>query len=160
MEVVYKLWEGSWEDDAVVRDRARGLYADPGKVHRVRHDGQALSASTPSTSSEPSPQRTPVLYQAGASARGKDFAARHAECVFLAGPTKENTRTTVADLRRRAAEQGRDPADIVVFLGRAVVVGRTRKEAEEKVEEYHRYASIEGALSHFSSIIGRRLLPL
>src|SRR5690606_32251253 len=104
--------------------------------------------------SEPSLQRTPVLYQAGASPRGKDFAAKHAECVFLAGPTKENTRATVQDIRRRAAERGRDPDDILVFLGRTVVVGRTRKEAEEKVAEYSRHASIEGALAHFSSITG------
>jgi FMN-dependent oxidoreductase (nitrilotriacetate monooxygenase family) len=153
MEVVYKLWEGSWEDDAVLHDRERGIYADPRKVHRVQHTGQHYRVDAIHLS-EPSPQRTPVLYQAGASPRGKDFAAKHAECVFLAGPTKENTRTTVTDLRRRAEAQGRDPADILVFLGRAVVVGRTRKEAEEKYEEYHRYASIEGALSHFSSITG------
>jgi len=149
MEVVYKLWEGSWEDDAVLRDRERGLYADPSKVHRVRHEGKHYRVDALHLA-EPSPQRTPVLYQAGASARGKDFGAKHAECIFLAGPNKESTRATVADIRRRAAEQGRDPSDIVVFLGRAVVVGRTRKEAEEKYEEYHRYASIEGALAHFS----------
>jgi len=153
MEVVYKLWEGSWEDDAVLRDRARGLYADPSKVHRVRHEGKHYRVDALHLA-EPSPQRTPVLYQAGASARGKDFGAKHAECIFLAGPNKESTRATVADIRRRAAEQGRDPSDIVVFLGRAVVVGRTRKEAEEKYEEYHRYASIEGALAHFSSSTG------
>jgi long-chain alkane monooxygenase len=153
MEVVYKLWEGSWEDDAVLRDRARGLYADPSKVHRVRHEGKHYRVDALHLA-EPSPQRTPVLYQAGASSRGKDFGAKHAECIFLAGPNKESTRATVADIRRRAAEQGRDPSDIVVFLGRAVVVGRTRKEAEEKYEEYHRYASIEGALAHFSSSTG------
>jgi len=153
MEVVYKLWEGSWEDDAVLRDRARGLYADPSKVHRVRHEGKHYRVDALHLA-EPSPQRTPVLYQAGASARGKDFGAKHAECVFLAGPTKDNTRLTVADLRERAKAQGRDPADILVFLGRAVVVGRTRKEAEEKYGDYSRYASIEGALAHFSSVTG------
>jgi FMN-dependent oxidoreductase (nitrilotriacetate monooxygenase family) len=108
MEVVYKLWEGSWEDDAILHDRERRIYADPRKVHRVQHSGQHYRVDAIHLS-EPSPQRTPVLYQAGASSRGKDFASKHAECVFLAGPTKENTRTTVADLRRRAAEQGRDP---------------------------------------------------
>jgi len=153
MEVVYKLWEGSWEDDAVLRDRERGLYADPAKVHRVRHEGKHYRVDALHLA-EPSPQRTPVLYQAGASSRGKDFGARHAECIFLAGPTKDSTRATVSDIRRRAADQARDPADILVFLGRAVVVGKTRKEAEEKYEDYHRYASIEGALAHFSSSTG------
>jgi alkanesulfonate monooxygenase SsuD/methylene tetrahydromethanopterin reductase-like flavin-dependent oxidoreductase (luciferase family) len=103
---------------------------------------------------EPSPQRTPVLYQAGSSTRGREFAATHAECVFINGPTKDNTRHIVADIRRRAAAHGRDPSDIVIFLGRTAVVGRTRKEAEEKYQEYHRHASIEGALAHFASSTG------
>jgi alkanesulfonate monooxygenase SsuD/methylene tetrahydromethanopterin reductase-like flavin-dependent oxidoreductase (luciferase family) len=95
-----------------------------------------------------------VLYQAGASARGKDFAASNAECVFLYGPTKEHTRKAVEDVRQRAVQLGRDPDAVQFFLGRAIVVGRTRKEAEEKYEEYHRYASAEGALAHFSSTVG------
>jgi FMN-dependent oxidoreductase (nitrilotriacetate monooxygenase family) len=153
MEVVYKLWEGSWERDAVVRDRERGLYARPDKVHRVRHAGRHYNMDAIHLS-EPSPQRTPVLYQAGASARGKDFAASHAECVFLYGSNKEQTRRAVEDVRQRAATLGRDPHGIQFFLGRAIVVGRTRKEAEEKYEEYYRYASAEGALAHFSSTVG------
>jgi long-chain alkane monooxygenase len=103
---------------------------------------------------EPSPQRTPVLYQAGSSTRGREFAAAHAECVFVNGPDKANTRMVVSDIRRRAVAHGRSPDDIVVFLGRTAVVGRTRKEAEEKYQEYHRHASIEGALAHFSSSTG------
>jgi FMN-dependent oxidoreductase (nitrilotriacetate monooxygenase family) len=153
MEVVYKLWEGSWEGDAVVRDRERRLYARPDKVHRVQHAGRHYNVDAIHLS-EPSPQRTPVLYQAGASARGKDFAASHAECVFLYGPNKEQTRKTVEDVRQRAATAGRDPNGVQFFLGRAIVVGRTRKEAEEKYEEYFKYASAEGALAHFSSTVG------
>jgi long-chain alkane monooxygenase len=153
MEVAYKLWEGSWEDDAVVRDRVRRLYADPAKVHSIRHAGKHYNVEGIHLS-EPSPQRTPVLYQAGASARGKDFAARHAECVFLYGPSKEHTRKAVEDVRQRAVRLGRDPDSVQFFLGRAIVVGRTRREAEEKYEEYHRYASPEGALAHFSSTVG------
>jgi FMN-dependent oxidoreductase (nitrilotriacetate monooxygenase family) len=98
MEVVYKLWEGSWERDAVVQDRERRLYARPDKVHRVQHAGRHYNVDAIHLS-EPSPQRTPVLYQAGASARGKDFAASHAECVFLYGPNKEQTRKAVEDVR-------------------------------------------------------------
>lgn len=153
MEVVYKLWEGSWENDAVLRDRERRIYADPNKVHRVQHAGRHYRMDGVHLS-EPSPQRTPVLYQAGASARGKDFAASHAECVFLYGPSKDHTRKAVQDVRDIAAKQGRDPEGVKFFLGRAIVVGRTRKEAEEKYEEYHRYASAEGALAHFSSTVG------
>src|SRR5215469_11957061 len=82
MEVVYKLWEGSWEDDAAIRDRARGVFADPSKVHRVLHQGKNYRVDAIHLS-EPSPQRTPVLYQAGTSPRGRQFAAQHAECVFM-----------------------------------------------------------------------------
>ena len=80
MEAVYKLWEGSWDDDAVRVDRERRIFADPpgsacsGTRAVLRYEGAHLS--------EPSPQRTPVLYQAGASSRGQRFAAAHAECVF------------------------------------------------------------------------------
>jgi FMN-dependent oxidoreductase (nitrilotriacetate monooxygenase family) len=153
MEVVYKLWEGSWEDDAVRRNRANRIFADPTKVHRIRHAGRHYSVDAIHLS-EPSPQRTPVLYQAGSSTRGREFAATHAECVFVNGTDKESTSRIVADIRRRAAEHGRNPADIVIFLGRTAVVGRTRQQALEKYQDYHRHASIEGGLAHFSSSTG------
>jgi FMN-dependent oxidoreductase (nitrilotriacetate monooxygenase family) len=153
MQVVYKLWEGSWEDDAVRRDRAGGVYADPAKVHRVQHEGTHYRLDAIHLS-EPSPQRTPVLYQAGSSARGREFAATHAECVFINGMDEANIRETVTDLRRRTAARGRDPRDLLVFLSRTTVVGRTAKEAREKYEEYHRHANVEAALAHFSSSSG------
>src|ERR1700730_2932197 len=82
MEVVYKLWEGSWENDAALRDRARGIFTDPAKVHRVKHQGNHYRLDAIHLS-EPSPQRTPVQYQAGTSPRGRHFAARHAECGLI-----------------------------------------------------------------------------
>lgn len=153
MDVVYKLWEASWDDDAVLRDRQAGLYARPEKVRPVRHDGKYYHLDAIHLC-EPSPQRTPVLFQAGASTRGRAFAARHAECVFTYSPNKETTRAIVTDLRERAVRNGRAASDILVFAGCAVVVGRTRKEAEEKYAEYRRHASIEGALAHFSASLG------
>jgi alkanesulfonate monooxygenase SsuD/methylene tetrahydromethanopterin reductase-like flavin-dependent oxidoreductase (luciferase family) len=104
--------------------------------------------------SEPSLQRTPVLYQASSSSSGREFAATHAECVFVFGADKRITRDIVADIRGRDATHGRDPKDILIFYNRAVVVGRTRREAEEKYREYHGHAGIEGALAHFSSSTG------
>src|ERR1700684_2136517 len=89
LEVVYKLWEGSWEDDAVVLDRERGVYTDPAKVHPIEHDGTYFKVPG-IHSCEPSPQRTPLLYQAGASSRGRRFAAEHAEAIFLTEPRAEN----------------------------------------------------------------------
>jgi long-chain alkane monooxygenase len=153
MEVVYRLWEGSWEDDAVLRDKANRIYADPAKIHRMRYDGRHYRLDAIHLA-EPSPQRTPVLYQAGASTRGREFAATHAECVFINGPDKAITRGIVADIRARAAAHGRDPRDILIFLLRSTVVGRTRREAEEKYREYHEHASVTGALAHFSSSMG------
>ncbi|HJU20241.1 MAG TPA: LLM class flavin-dependent oxidoreductase [Stellaceae bacterium] len=153
MAVVYRLWEASWEDDAVLRDKANRIFADPAKIHRVRHIGRHYQVDAIHLT-EPSPQRTPVLYQAGSSTRGREFAATHAECIFVNGPDKQITRGIVADIRARAEAHGRNPHDVLIFLGRTAVVGRTRREAEEKYREYHQYASIEGALAHFSSSTG------
>ena len=153
MSVVYQLWEASWEDGAVRRDRANRIFADPAKIHRVKHHGRHYQVNAIHLA-EPSPQRTPVLYQAGSSTRGREFAATHAECVFVFGADKRITRDIVADIRSRAAAHGRDPRDILIFYNRATVVGRTRREAEEKHREYREHASIEGALAHFSSSTG------
>jgi FMN-dependent oxidoreductase (nitrilotriacetate monooxygenase family) len=153
MEVVYKLWEGSWEEGAVLRDRAGRRFADPAKIHRIRHDGQFYRVDAIHLS-EPSPQRTPVLYQAGASSRGRAFAAAHAECVFINGPTPQVVAPLVADLRRRAIEYGRDPADLLIFTLATVITGRSEAEAREKHAEYRSYADPEAALALFSGWTG------
>ncbi len=153
MEVVYKLWEGSWEDDAVVRDRKNRIFTRPEKVHKVRHQGENYRVDAIHLC-EPSPQRTPVLYQAGASTKGREFAARHAECVFLLGPSKQVVAPRVADIRQRAARHGRNPAEILVFTLMTVIVGRTEAEAKAKYEEYRRHISHEGALTLFSGWTG------
>jgi alkanesulfonate monooxygenase len=153
MSVVYKLWEGSWEDDAVVRDRDRGVFTQPEKVHRVRFEGDHYSLDAVHLS-EPSPQRTPFLFQAGTSAKGRDFAARHAEGVFLAGPSRKVIAPRVADIRERARRYGRDPDDILIFLGVCIIVDRTEAAAREKEREYRRYVSTEGALALLSGWSG------
>jgi FMN-dependent oxidoreductase (nitrilotriacetate monooxygenase family) len=153
MEVMYKLWEGSWEDDAVVRDRTNRIFTRPEKVHRVVHNGENYRVDAIHLS-EPSPQRTPVLYQAGASTPGREFAARHAECVFLLGPSKHVVAPRVADLRQRAVRHGRDPRELLVFTLMTVTVGRTDAEAQAKYEEYRSYISHAGALTLFSGWTG------
>ncbi|BDB29569.1 LLM class flavin-dependent oxidoreductase (plasmid) [Cupriavidus sp. P-10] len=153
MELMYKLWEGSWEDGAVCRDRARGIYADPSKVHAVNHDGEYFRLNGIHLS-EPSPQRTPVLYQAGSSPKGQAFAGRHAECVFVSSPTKHVLTNTVKTMRAAAVQQGRCPEDLVVFAMMNVIVGRTDEEAQEKLREYKQYASYEGALTLMSGWTG------
>jgi len=153
MEVVYKLWEGSWEDDAVVRDRQNRIFAQPDKVHKIHHHGENYRLDAIHLC-EPSPQRTPVLYQAGASNRGCEFAARHAECVFLLGPSKQVVAPRVADIRQRAARYGRNPAEILIFTLMTVIVGRTEAEAKAKFEEYRSHISHAGALTLFSGWTG------
>ena len=153
MQVAYKLWEGSWEDSAVLRDREARVYAEPSRVHRVQHDGKHYKVDAIHLS-EPSPQRTPVLYQAGASDRGRAFAAEHAECIFVNGQFRHNVRDIVADIRRQAQAFGRDPNDIKVFVGASVVVAPTEAEAQDKLAEYREYASSEGALAHYSASVG------
>lgn len=153
MDVVYKLWEGSWQDDAMLRDRGARMYVDPTKVHKVSHHGRHFALNAIHLC-EPSPQRTPVLYQAGASDRGRKFAIRHAECVFIAAPTKEVARSIVTDLRNEMMLSGRDPNDLMIFIGATIVAAETSKEASQKFEEYCQFASSEAALAHFSSSIG------
>jgi FMN-dependent oxidoreductase (nitrilotriacetate monooxygenase family) len=148
MEILYRLWEESWAADAVKRDRAAGIYADPARVKRITHQGRQYRLDAPHLV-EPSPQRTPVLYQAGASDRGRGFAAQHAECVFLNGGPKPHVAKLVADLRARAA-----PRPIRIFVGATLIIGRTRAEAEAKLAEYRKHASIEGALAHASASLG------
>jgi FMN-dependent oxidoreductase (nitrilotriacetate monooxygenase family) len=153
MALVRALWEGSWEDGAVLRDRERGIYADPAKVHAVHHHGKQYQVDAMHLC-EPSPQRTPVLYQAGASARGMRFAATHAECVFLNGQSQPAVKKIVQGVRAQAVQLGR-PADAVkVFLGATIITGRTDAQAQEKFAEYQRYASSEAALVHAAASLG------
>lgn len=153
LEVLYKLWEGSWEDDAVLNDREQRIYAQPDKVHKVEHQGEFYQVSGYHLC-EPSPQRTPVLFQAGSSDRGLLFAGRHAECVFISGQNKAATKAQVDKVRASAVAAGRKPEDIKVFMGLNVIVSETEERAWNKHAEYRRYASAEAGVAHFSASTG------
>ena len=147
MDVLYKLWEGSWEDDAVMRDREGGVYTNPAKVHAIDHVGEYFRVAGPHLS-EPSPQRTPVLFQAGSSPTGRAFAARHAEAVFVGGASLDDFAASIADIRLLAERGGRG-GDAVRTLGSAVLIaGKTHEEAERRAQEYLRYSSAEGYLAY------------
>jgi len=149
MDVVYKLWEHSWEDDAVQRNRATGVYTDPKKVHPIRHHG--VHYQVPGFHlSEPSPQRTPVLYQAGTSSRGKAFAAKHAECVFVSGPSKAVIARYVADLRQAVLKAGRDPKSLLIYAQALVITGSTEAEAKAKRADYEKHIDVEASLALLS----------
>lgn len=155
LDVVYKLWEASWEDDAVLRDTELGIYADPAKVHPINHVGKHFNVAGPHLS-EPSPQRTPLLFQAGSSTRGRRFAAKHAECMFIVDSRRSLTgaASVISDVRSQAVRNGRRPEDIQFFQGLSPVVGGTEAEAKVKEAEYLEQFSTEGALAHLSGSIG------
>ncbi|CAI1886808.1 LLM class flavin-dependent oxidoreductase [Serratia proteamaculans] len=153
LDVAYQLWEGSWEDDAVLADRQRRIYADAQKIHKVKHRGEFYQVEGYHLSS-PSPQRTPLLFQAGSSARGIQFAARHAECTFVNHASPSVMKAQVDKLRTAAVAAGRQRQDLKVFMGVGVIVAPTAAEAQDKYREYLRYASPEAGLAHFSSSTG------
>ncbi|WP_201402777.1 LLM class flavin-dependent oxidoreductase [Kaistia sp. 32K] len=153
LEVLYKLLEGSWEQDAVVRDRERRVFADPAKVHEIGHDGKYFKVPGYHLS-EPSPQRTPLLFQAGQSEAGRRFAARNAECVFVGALTKPALKSYVADIRARAAAAGRDPRKLLVYNLITVIVDETDAKAQAKFEKLQEYVSYDGSLVFMSGWTG------
>ncbi|MDR2099572.1 MAG: LLM class flavin-dependent oxidoreductase [Campylobacteraceae bacterium] len=153
LEVIYKLLEGSWEEGAVVRDREKRIFADPDKVHEIGHKGKYFEVPGIGLT-EPSPQRTPVLFQAGSSEAGKNFAAGHAELVFVSTPSKKVVKEYIADIRKKAAENGRDPKKVLVLALITIIVDETDEKAKAKHEEYKKYVSYDGALSLVSGWSG------
>ncbi|MFT4306538.1 MAG: LLM class flavin-dependent oxidoreductase [Microbacterium sp.] len=153
LDVTYKLWEGSWEDPAVRRDRETGVFADPERVHPIAHHGTHFDVPGIHLS-EPSPQRTPVIFQAGASPRGQEFAARHGEAVFINGLTPELTRPSADAIRAKAEAIGRPPESVKILTLVTVVVAETDDEAQAKYADYRRYVSVEGALALYGGWSG------
>ncbi len=153
LEVIYKLLEGSWEDGAVVRDRENRVFTLPEKVHEIGHKGKYFDVPGYALT-EPSPQRTPVLYQAGASGAGKKFAAEHAECVFVAAQTRTILRNYVADVTARAAAAGRTRDSLKIYNLLTVIVDETDEKARAKFREYLDYVSYDGSLVFMSGWTG------
>lgn len=149
----YRRWEDSWADDAVVKDKRRGIYADPTKVRDIDHDGKDYSMHG-CPLCEPSPQRTPVLFQAGASERGSDFAAEHAECVFLMGPTPQIAGDYARNIRTRMTKFGRDPSDVLCFGSMKIITGGTEAEARAKYDKFYSEVSYVATLALISGWTG------
>lgn len=153
LDVTYKLWEGSWEDDAVQRDRESGVFTDPARVHPIGHDGRHYRVPGIHLA-EPSPQRTPVMFQAGASPRGREFAAKHGEAIFINGLRPEITRPVTDDIRERAEALGRPRDSVKILTLVTVVVAATDEEAQAKLDDYRQYVSVEGALALYGGWSG------
>jgi FMN-dependent oxidoreductase (nitrilotriacetate monooxygenase family) len=153
VDVTYKLWEGSWDDGALLQDRARGLHGDFDKIHKINHVGKRYRVEGPHLVA-PSPQRTPVLFQAGSSTAGRDFAARNAEAQFIITPGPEHARVLIDDTRRRVVAAGRKPGDLKFFQGLHFVIGSTEEEAARKEADLDDAIDLDGMVAHLSGAVG------
>ncbi|KAH7396449.1 HK97 family phage prohead protease [Pyrenochaeta sp. MPI-SDFR-AT-0127] len=145
LRVLYKLWEGSWADDAITENRAEDEYIDPNKIRTIRHTGNYFHLESRHII-DPSPQRTPFLFQAGTSSAGSEFAATHAEAIFVSSHSPVVLKPKITKIRKLAAEKGRDPQSVKFFATFTPILGRTDEEAQEKYEEIKIYASEVGGL--------------
>lgn len=149
-----QLWEGSWRDDAAVRDLKTGQFAVPGRVREIHHRGKYFTIPGPHIC-EPSPQRTPFLFQAGTSKAGTEFGAKHAEAIFLGGQTPDKVRASVDALRQTAQEKfGRNPSHLKMIAGITVIIDETNEKAFQKRDELLTYGDREGALALFGGWTG------
>lgn len=152
MQVVTGLWD-SWSDDAVLDDRAVGQYARPGGIRPVRHAGRHYQVTGPLNVPR-GPQGRPVFVQAGSSDTGRGFAARHAEAVFTAQMEKATARDFYADLKRRAASEGRAPDQILILPGLSPVIGATEAEAQHIARELNDLSDPEVGRKRLSGRFG------
>jgi FMN-dependent oxidoreductase (nitrilotriacetate monooxygenase family) len=151
LDVAIKLWD-SWEDDAVVRDKASGIFADTDKIHALDHSGEHFSVRGPLNVPRPV-QGRPLLVQAGSSKDGKDFAARYAEAVFTAQQTLEEGQAFYSDLKARIAAFGRDPDGVKILPGICAIVGSTEAEAKQFEQELTDLLNPEYGLRQLSSML-------
>jgi FMN-dependent oxidoreductase (nitrilotriacetate monooxygenase family) len=159
LDLSLQLWESVWEPDAVHADKAGSVYVDPTKVHPIDHRGPYHRAKGIHIV-EPSPQRVPVLFQAGSSGRGREYAARNAECVFLQGSRPAAVAAAITDIRQRAAGYGRDPASLRFLVGMTMLTAPTSAEAFAKRDEMWAMSSDEGAAATYAGNTGINLLDL
>ncbi len=153
MEVVYKLWESSWDNDAILADKAAGIFAAPDRIRSINHKGRRYSVKGPHLSS-PSPQRTPVLIQAGSSPAGRAFAARNAEATFIVSHNPKAASKAIADIRSELVAAGRTADDLLFFQGLSFVVGSTEAEAWDKARSLDEYISTDGLAAHIGRDLG------
>lgn len=153
VELMYKLWEGSWEEDAAVRDKASRTFVDPARVHAIHHAGKYLRCDAVHMA-EPSVQRTPLMFSAGASAAGLEFVGKHAECAFIAYGSPDFARKQVRQIRDKAVSSGRAADDVKVFVPATIIVAPTDAQARELQREYEQHTDGAGNLATRSQLIG------
>ncbi|KAK3997816.1 luciferase-like domain-containing protein [Cladorrhinum sp. PSN332] len=161
LRVLYKLWESSWSPTALSPNPTLDQYVDPSQIRTINHQGKYFHLNAKHIV-DPSPQRTPLLFQAGTSSAGSAFAATHAEAIFVSAHSPSVLRPKIDQIRLLAQKQGRDPRSVKVFATFTPVIGKTDQEAQEKLKELKKYASTVGGLVLVSGWTGIDLskLPL
>ncbi|QJQ11184.1 LLM class flavin-dependent oxidoreductase [Pseudomonas putida] len=153
MDVAYKLWEGSWANDAVVQDKAGQRYARGERVRPINHCGERYRVAGPHLTA-PSPQRTPLLIQAGWSGRGREFAAKHAELIFIAKSNPNEIRQGLEEIWTMAQARGRDRDDVKSLTVLRIVTAKTEIEAQRKYDELQSNYHLEAQLVSYAGDTG------
>ncbi|WP_288486181.1 LLM class flavin-dependent oxidoreductase [uncultured Novosphingobium sp.] len=153
LDVVRGLWR-SYEDDAIVGDRASGVFLDKSKLHALDHKGEHFQVVGP-LNIQRSPQGEPVIFQAGDSDQGRDLGASVADAIFTHAKTLEQGQVFYADLKARAAARGRNPDELIILPGFTITVGDTDDDAREIEREQRRLdQSFDQALAEFGRAFG------
>ena len=155
VEACCALWD-CWQDDALVMDKASGLFIDPAKVRYADYEGRHVRTRGPLTVPR-SPQGRPVLMQAGASPRGRDFAARWAEAIFCSSGSKTDAIEFYTDIKTRMARFGRVPGECTICTSMTIVLGETEAIAREKAEYLLSLVPLEMVLATNSAMLGADL---
>jgi FMN-dependent oxidoreductase (nitrilotriacetate monooxygenase family) len=159
VQLALQLWETTWADDALRQDKATGVYADPAGLRELTHEGPYFRAHGLLTV-PPSPQRTPLLFQAGTSGRGRDFAATYAESVFLAGGDPDHVAANISDIRRRAVARGREPDAIKFLVGAMFVTAPTEAQAQAERRKMLELSTLENAAAAYAFFTGLDLMSM
>jgi FMN-dependent oxidoreductase (nitrilotriacetate monooxygenase family) len=158
LEACFTLWN-SWDADAMVLDKQAGIMSDPTKVHYANYQGRWIKTRGP-LSIPRSPQGRPVIMQAGASDRGRDFAARWAEIIFTIQRGETEMRDFYTDIKTRMAARGRAPTECAILPAVTVVLGETESIARERADYLNSLIDPELTLASSSSNLGADLTRL
>jgi FMN-dependent oxidoreductase (nitrilotriacetate monooxygenase family) len=149
MEVCRKLWE-SWDEDAILMDKANAIFANPSKVHRIEHEGRFFKSRGPLNVVR-SPQNGPAILQAGTSPKGQDFAAKYADAIFAIQPRRENAKEYRDSIRRRTETFHRNPNHCAVLFGAQPIIGESQAHAEELQQQHNELVPLEAGLTILSA---------
>jgi FMN-dependent oxidoreductase (nitrilotriacetate monooxygenase family) len=153
VDVVRGLWD-SWDEDALIIDKTKGIFFDPTRLHTLNHVGRHFKVRGP-LSIPRSPQGQPVLVQAGSSDAGKTLASSVGEVIFTIQRDLASAQAFYADIKERAVTHGREPHHALILPGVMPVIGRTRQEAHDKYEQLQALIHPDAGLQALGSMMGR-----